>query len=457
MSSLVVKNGIVLTSNPERLLIRDGHVVIEDDIITYVGSDAREIPRGADRIDADGCVVSPGFINTHTHAAMTLLRNYANDVSLKDWLEKYIWPMESRLTKEHVYIGAKLACAEGVLNGVTTMHSMYIFEEGEIKAAMDSGVRMIASPGIFSWASEAGIRETRRLIQQYHDTADGRIRISLAPHAPYTVDPETFYRIRELSDEFNGKTRTPLFWHTHLAETRDEMEKIRESANRWKEQGIEIPAHALDAQGPIEYLDRLGVLVPEGERHSDIMGAHVVHPTPKDINLIQEHDIKVSHNPVSNLKLASGIAPIAEYLRRGIIVGLGTDGPTLTPMDLLRSAELAALLAKGVNHDPTLISAPEAFTMLTRWGARAVFWDDAIGMIKEGMKADLVVIDFKKPHLTPMFDPFAHLIYSARGHDVRDVVINGKVIVKNRSFLPFRINDVMNEVRHVVEELKSKE
>ncbi len=457
MPLLVVKGGIILTSDPQRPVIKDGFIVIEDNLITHVGSDPRDIPTGADQIDGDGCVITPGFINTHTHAAMTLLRNYANDVSLKDWLEKYIWPMEAKLTKDHVYLGAKLACVEGALHGVTTMHSMYIFEEAEIQAAIDSRVRMIASPGIFSWIRDVAINESRQLIQQYHDSANGRIRISLAPHAPYTVDPETFHRIRDLSNEFRGKTRTPIFWHTHLAETKDEMEKIRNAARQWKEQGLEVPSGALTAEGPIDYLDRLGILVPEGENSSDIMAAHVVHPTNREIDLIQQYDIRISHNPISNLKLASGIAPVAEYLRRGITVGLGTDGPTLTPMDMLRSAELAALLAKGVNLDPTLVSAKEAFAMMTRWGARAVFWENEIGMIKEGMKADIVVIDFRKPHLTPVFDPLAHLIYSAKGSDVRDVIVDGTLIVKNRVFLPFRVEDVMTRVNEVVDGLISKE
>ncbi|MEM4700368.1 MAG: amidohydrolase, partial [Candidatus Nezhaarchaeales archaeon] len=353
---LIIEAPTVVTMS-RRGVVREALVVIEGDRIIDVGP-KRELKRkyhgGYDKLDATNCVVVPGLVNAHTHAAMTLLRGYADDLPLRQWLEEKIWPIEALMDQESIYVGALLACVESALMGVTTINTMYHYKPdmNEARAIAESGLRGFVGHVCFTWRKEEDLKATRDLVAKWHGAHGGRIRVTIDPHAPYTVDGEFFRELCQLSIELSEKTGMPLPVHTHLAETEDEAAKVREAFN------VDVDG------GVVEYLDRLGVLGPW------MVAAHCVWLSDRDVDLLVERGVKVVHCPVSNLKLGSGVAPVPKLLRRGAVVALGTDGAcSNNSLDLLESVKLAALLHKGVHRDPTLVSAEEALRMATVNGA----------------------------------------------------------------------------------------
>jgi len=270
------------------------------------------------------------------------------------------------------------------------------------------------------------------LAKKWHNKAEGLIRVSVDPHAPYTVDPEYMRELKELCMELNrkyGSEKAPIIWHIHVAETVDELDKIRKAFN------VEVKG------GVVEYLDSLGVL------SSHVVAAHCVALTDKDVAILKSRDVKVSHNPISNLKLASGISPVPKMLECGVTVSLGTDSPcSNNSADMFEVMKTTALLHKGVNKNPTLMPAQQVLKMATLEGARALCWENEVGSIEVGKKADLAVVNFEKPHLYPVYNEISHLVYAVKPADVETVIINGRIVMENGKLTTLKVEQVIERV-----------
>ena len=428
-------------------IIRQGAIAIEDKTIIETGKThelKRKYGSGYERIDAKGKIVIPGFINTHQHAAMSLLRGYADDIQLQEWLEKWIWPIEKHMTPHDIYTGALLTAIESIMGGTTTVNTMYHYtpEENEAKAFADTGLRGVIGHVCFSWRKKEDAKSLEDLAKNWHNKADELIRISVDPHAPYTVDPEYMKELEKKREELSqkyGSKKAPIIWHTHIAETADEQEKVRKAFN------IQLKG------GVLEYLDSLRVL---GEH---VIAAHCVALTDKDIAIMKKRKVNVSHNPISNLKLASGVSPVPKMLGKGITISLGTDSPcSNNTADMFEVMKTAAILHKGINKNPTTMPAEKVLEMATTQGAKALSWEDEIGSIEVGKKADLSIINLKKPHLCPMYNEASHLVYAAKASDVETVIINGRIVMENRQLTTLSIQKVVDMVEKAKTRLLSK-
>lgn len=431
--NFVIYGGTIVTMHDGKI-IKDGAVAVENEAIVDVGKTReilRKYPRGYERIDAKGKVVIPGLINTHQHAAMSLLRGYADDLPLQEWLEKWIWPIEGHMTANDIYIGALLTAVESILGGTTTVNTMYHYtpDENEAKAFAEAGLRGVVGHVCFSWRKKEDKKALEDLAKSWHNKADGRIRVSVDPHAPYTVDPEYMRELKELRVELNekyGSEKAPLIWHIHVAETSDEKEMVRKAFNIEPKGGV------------LEYLDSLGVL----DEH--VIAAHCVALTEGDIKVMKRRGVKASHNPISNLKLASGISPVPKMLEQGVTVSLGTDSPcSNNTADMFEVMKTAALLHKGVHKNPAMMAASQVLDMATSGGAKALCWDNEIGSIEAGKKADLAIVNFAKPHLCPIYNEVSHLVYAAKSADVETVLVNGRIVMENRRLTTLKIEKVM--------------
>ncbi len=426
--------------------IEDGTIIVENGQITDVEKSTRlrhKHPR-YEKIDGKGKVVIPGLVNTHHHAAMSLLRGYADDIPLQEWLEKWIWPLEAHMTGHDIYVGAMLTAVESILGGTTTINTMYHYtnKENEAKALADSGVRGVVGHVCFSRRKEHDRKALKTLAHAWHGKADGRLRVSVDPHAAYTVDPEYMKELRETTSELNQKYGTsdqPITFHIHATETADEPEKIKKAFN--------VPLRG----GVFEYLDSLNVL------KNDVVAAHCVHLTEKDIRIIAKKRVKVSHCPISNLKLGSGVSPVPKLLQSGARVSLGTDSScSNNSSDMFEVMKITALLHKGVNQNPTLVPAERVLRMATIEGAKALMWDRQIGSIEVGKDADLVIVDFRKPHLSPVFSETSHLVYSAKSSDVDTVLVKGRIIMENRTINTLNVDHILGLAKKTKERLLSK-
>jgi len=434
--NLLIHGGTIVTMREDKI-IRDGATVIENGTIVDVGKSEEILQKygsGYEKINAKGRVVVPGLVNTHQHAAMSLLRGYADDLPLQEWLEKWIWPIEGLMTAEDIYVGSLLTAVESIMGGTTTINTMYHYmpRENEAKALAEAGVRGVVGHVCFSWRKDEDRRALEDLAKNWHDKAGGLIRVSVDPHAPYTVDPEYMKELKILREELNrkyGSKNAPIIWHMHVAETFDEADKIRKAFN------VDVGG------GVMEYLDSLGVL------NEHVIAAHCVALTDRDMAVMKARGVKASHNPVSNLKLASGISPVPKMLEHGVTVSLGTDSPcSNNAADMFEVMKVAALLHKGVNRTPTVLSAQQVLKMATLDGARALCWDNEIGSIEVGKRADLAIINFEKPHLCPLYNEFSHLVYAAKSSDVETVIINGKIVMENRRLTTLDVYKVMEMV-----------
>jgi 5-methylthioadenosine/S-adenosylhomocysteine deaminase len=430
----LIKNGTILTMNHERKVIRQGAIVIEGNMIVDVGKTSeleRKYGRGYEKIDANGKIVMPGLINTHQHAAMSLLRGYADDLPLQEWLEKWIWPIEKHMTPHDIYVGALLTAAESIMGGTTTVNTMYHYTPGEneAKAFADAGLRGVIGHVCFSWRKNEDKNALEDLTKNWHNKAEGLIRVSVDPHAPYTVDPEYMKELKTIRENLNSKygpENAPIIWHIHAAETEDETAKIEKTFNTKLKGGV------------IEYLDSLDVL------NEYVVAAHCVALTDKDLEIMEKRKVKVSHNPVSNLKLASGISPVPKMLEKGVTVSLGTDSPcSNNTADMFEVMKTTAILHKGINKNPTVLSAGKILEMATTEGAKALSWEKEIGSIAKGKKADVIIINVAKPHLCPLYNETSHLVYAAKASDVETVIINGKIVMENRKIQTLSIENVM--------------
>jgi 5-methylthioadenosine/S-adenosylhomocysteine deaminase len=432
--NILIQGGTIITMKNRRI-IRDGAIAVEEKTIVDVGKThelKRKYGRGYEKIDAKGKVVMPGIINTHQHAAMSLLRGYADDLPLQEWLEKWIWPIEKQMTAHDIYVGALLTAVESVMGGTTTVNTMYHYtaEENEAKAFADTCLRGVVGHVCFSWRKKEDRRALKDLAKNWHNKADGLIRVSVDPHSPYTVDPEYMKELKEIREELNqkyGLEKAPIIWHIHAAETSDEPEKTRKAFGTRLKNGV------------MKYLDSLGVL------NEYVIAAHCVALTDEEITLIKKRRVKASHNPISNLKLASGISPVPKMLDEGITVSLGSDSScSNNTADMFDVMKTTALLHKGISKDPTILPAEQVLEMATMEGAKALSWERELGSIEVGKKADLTVINLKKPHLCPLYNEASHLVYAARASDVETVIINGIMVMENRKLTTVSIENVVD-------------
>ncbi|MGZ7209684.1 MAG: amidohydrolase family protein [Methanobacterium sp.] len=412
--------------------IKKGSVLIENDKIIDMAEntgqmDADEIINGEKR------VLMPGIVNTHTHLSMNLLRGLADDLPLDTWLNDYIWPVEANLTGDYCYAGALLACVEMIKSGTTTFNDMYFFMDHVARAVDEAGLRGMLCHGMIDLGDEekrkAEIKETMRIIQNCHNTAEGRIKVAFGPHAAYTCSEELLRWVREKADKMGLKI------HMHVSETEFEVQQVRE-------------AHG---SRPFEYLDEIGFL------GDDLIAAHAVWLSDKEIEIIKEENVSLSHNPASNMKLASGVSPVSRLISSGVNVSLGTDGAASNNnLDMIEEMKIAALLQKVNNMDSTVLPAQKVFEMATKGGAKALGLQDEIGTIEVGKKADLVLLNMETPHLTPFRHPISHLVYAAGGSDVDTVICNGEILLRNKKLEILDETEVIKLAEDAAEELLSK-
>ncbi len=392
---------------------------IENGRFTYIGPRA-DAPRfqADDTLEGDHLVAMPGLVNTHTHAAMTLLRGYADDLPLEVWLQTKIWPFEANLHSDDVYWGTLLACAEMIRGGTTTFCDMYFHENRGVEAALKAGMRMCPGAVLLGFlpGADEKIAQSRAFVHDWfgHDL----ITPFLAPHSLYTCDESQWRRLIEIAREENAIITT------HASETKREVADV---TAQW-------------GQSPIQTLHKLGAL----EGH--LLAAHCVHTDEADRDIMARSPFYVAHNPQSNLKLASGIAPIQDYLWRGIGVGLGPDGTASNNnLDMWEEMRLAATLHKSTTGDATMVSAQQALKMATIEGARCLGLESQIGTLEVDKRADMLLIDFDKPHLYPRHNVTSHLVYSAGASDVHSTLVGGKFLLRAGKFQTLDVREVCHE------------
>ncbi|AFV03169.1 MULTISPECIES: amidohydrolase [Dehalobacter] len=388
-----------------------GEIAIDGDRIVSVG-ERGTAPAGfnPDRVlNLTNHVVMPGLINTHTHAAMTLLRGYADDMPLMPWLQEKVWPFEDKMTPEDIYWGSSLALCEMLRSGTTTMTDMYISEEETARAVLESGTRALLSRGMIEHNKEAGnrsLQENIELFRKYHNAGDGRIKIMFGPHAPYTCSGEFLLTVKQEADRLGTGI------HIHLAETQSELVTIRERYGTT----------------PLCWLEQQGIL------GGQMIAAHCVYLNDAELDILKKYNVGVAHNPESNMKLSSGTARIPEMLKRGITVGLGTDGTSSNnDLDMFGEMRSASFQQKLVGS-PEDLKAYEVLRMATTGGATVAGLKD-LGKLQPGYKADIISIDFDQPHFYPRFSIPSHLVYCARGGDVRTAIVDGKILMEDGRLL----------------------
>lgn len=401
-------------------IVKKADIAIEGSKIFQIGSIKPEWQ--PDKvIDCTYKLAIPGLVNTHTHAAMTLFRSYADDMQLMDWLQTKIWPAEANLTADDVYWGTQLAIAEMIKSGTTTFADMYFFMPEVAKAVEDTGIRAVLSRGMAGVAPNAqqALQESEEFYQQFNHSAEGRITVMLGPHAPYTCPPDYLDKVVSLAQKLGSEI------HIHLSETIGEVEECK----------------AKYGKSPIALMDELGVL------DCGVLAAHCVHVSEADISIMKDKNVRVAHNPGSNMKLASGVAPVSEMLKAGLCVGLGTDGAASNNnLDMLEEIRLAALLHKVSNNDPLAIPAKTAVALATEHGAKAVGLGNIVGQLVEGFKADITLFDMNKLHWYPRHDRLSLLTYSAAASDVDTVIINGKIVLENKQLTTIDEERLIEEV-----------
>ena len=428
-NTILIKNALIL--NPNNFENKKQSLLIKDDLIAEI---AETIDEGnVDKIiDAEGKILLPGLINTHTHLSMTLFRGLADDLSLDSWLNDHIWPMEANLNGDYCYIGALLGAVELIKSGTTTFSDMYFYMEDVARAVEDAGIRAVLSYGMIDFGDaekrEAEIEENLQLFKSCNGMADGRIKVFFGPHSPYTASEDLLIKVRELADEYN------MGIHIHVSETEKEIND------------------SLDERGlrPFEYLEKIGFLGP------DVVAAHCVWLSDEEIEIIKKHDVKVSHNPCSNMKLASGIAPVSKLIENDICVSIGTDGASSNNnLDLIEELKTASLLQKVSTLDPKVLTSDEAITMATIKGAEALGLENEIGSIEVGKKADIILIDTNSANMVPDSSSLSsNVIYSANGSNVDTTICNGKILMENKKLTVLDEQEIYDKARKAIKELK---
>jgi 5-methylthioadenosine/S-adenosylhomocysteine deaminase len=425
MSTIWIKDGIFITATTDKPIVH-GQMVVENDRIVFIGE---ELPEQYANVSFDEIVnghnrlFMPGLVNTHTHAAMSLLRGFADDLALQTWLEDYMWPNEAKFTSDDVFWGTQLSVVEMIRSGTTCFLDMYDHMDRVAEVVTKSGLRASLTRGMIGFAppdvQQIKLNEAKQFARDWHGKADGRITTMMAPHAPYTCPPDFISKVVEIAHELD------LPVHTHMSET---VREVEENAKQYGER-------------PVKHLLNLGMFT----RPSIV--AHAVHLTDEEIEILAAHDVRVSHNPGSNLKLASGIARVPELIRAGVKVSLGTDSSASNNnLDLFEEMRLAALLHKGTSQDPTVVPALQAIQMATAIGAESL-WLDGVGRLEVGNKADFIALNIDQPHYYPRTNLISHVVYSGGAQDVTDMWVNGKCIMRNKEILTLDIERIQSEVQ----------
>lgn len=426
---ILIKNVNLVSMDGRNKVIENTNVYIEEDRITHIG-ELKDHIKVDKTINARGKVAMPGLVNSHTHIGMSLLRNYADDLPLHEWLTEKIWPIEANLKSEDIYWASLLSMVEMIQSGTTTFCDMYFFMDQVGLGLEKSGMRGILTRGLIEEQEEAKsmekIEDTRNLYNEWNGRAGGRIKVMVAPHAPYTCSPDYLKQIIDLAKELDTGI------HIHLSESEKEIE------DSFKTYG----------KSPIEHVDDLGLF------ELPTIAAHCVHVDDNDIKILKENGVSPVNNPSSNLKLASGFAPVDKMLKQGLNVAIGTDGSSSNNnLNMFEEIHLAALVNKAVNMDAVSVPALSALEMATINGAKALLWDQDIGSIEEGKKADMILIDMEKPHLYPVHNIISALAYSVQGSDVDTVIIDGKIIMENREMKTLDVEEIMFNVDKIAKDL----
>jgi 5-methylthioadenosine/S-adenosylhomocysteine deaminase len=414
-ADLLILGGRVVTMDKDRKVIEDGGIAVKAGRIVAIGSRA-DITRtytGRQRVNAAGRLIIPGLINGHTHVPMVLFRGLADDLDLQEWLTKYIFPAEAKnVTEEFVRVGTRLGLAEMIRGGTTTYCDMYYFEDAIAEETAKAGVRAVLGETVidFPVADNKTNAEAMSYVEKFVKRwqGDDLIVAAIAPHAPYTVSEEHLRAAREFSD----RTGAPIV--THISETKREVDDS-------------VKAHGAS---PVAYLERIGFL---GER---VIAAHVVWPQGTDTQILKQRGVGVVHNPQSNMKLAAGVSPVPEMLKDGLRVGLGTDGAASNnDLSMWEEMDSAAKLHKVISGDPKVMSAQEAFELATIRGAAALHLEKEIGSLEVGKRADIVIVESDSLNQIPSYNVYSDLVYATKASAVQTVIINGRVVMRNRRLL----------------------
>lgn len=426
---VVIRNGILLTMSHNMDVIENPFIGVRGGRIEVIEQALPSLPfsyTARELIDASGCLIMPGLINTHTHLPMVCFRGMADDLPLMEWLHNYIWPAEMKyVNRDMVYVGSLLAMAEMLLSGTTTFCDAYFYESSVARASLDAGMRAVVCQGFIDLPKENTEDElsevAERFIDRWHGTSP-LLTPALACHAPYSCTAKTLKRVKEI-----GRSKGVLYT-IHVSETREEVEMIKDRHGKL----------------PFEYLKDLGVL----DRNT--IAIHCNWLEEKEIEILRECDVRVSHNPESSLKLAAGIAPIPLLLEKGVIVGLGTDGTASNNnLDLFGEMDMTAKIHKIARMDPSVMNAETVVKMATIEGAKVLGLEDHIGSLEVGKWADLILLDIEKPHWIPLFNPYSHLVYVASGADVMTVMIGGNIVMRERKLTTIDISSVSKEVKKI--------
>ncbi len=420
--TILIRDCTVITMGDP--FVRHGvSIAIEDGKITKISENPKDFEgqRFDSVLDGKDKLALPGFVNAHTHLAMVLLRGYSDDRNLQEWLEQDIWPAERKLTEEDVYWASLMGIAEMVRSGTTAFSDMYFFMDAVAQAVKESGMRALLSYGIIApQPGEKAQRElsiTEKFLKDWHNTAEGRIRVAVGPHAPYTCCDEVWRDATTLAIQYN------TLIHTHLQET---VTEVSDSLKQYQ-------------KSPTERLESLGVF------RAKTVVAHGVHLSNSDVKILAARGVGLAHCPTSNLKLGSGIAPVKRYKEMGLRVGIGTDGAASNNnLDMLEELRLAALLAK--RDDPTALPAAEALQMATRVGAQILGFEE-VGHLAEGTQADIILVETQGAHWQPGYNSVSDLVYAAHASDVTTVIIAGRIVMRDREILTFDEERAKEKIR----------
>ncbi len=432
---IIIEGGTLLTMVDGEAPVNNARIVIKKDrILDITSSDRQPVPKAMEVIDAKNCLIMPGLINAHCHTAMTIFRGYADDLPLKTWLYEKIFPAEAaHLNPENVYWGTLLGCLEMIASGTTGFIDGYFFQDETIRAVQDAGLRAIIAQGVIDYPApgvpdpEKNLIIGREFIERWLNVSD-LITPGLFCHSPVTCSAATLRGAMDISMEYS----LPI--QIHLSETSGEVEEIIKRTG----------------QRPVQYLKGLGWL------RENLIAAHAIHLDDDEIDLLYQGGVRVVHVPESNMKLSSGVARISEMLHRGMTVGIGTDGcASNNNLDLFKEMDSAAKLGKVFTRDPVNMDAGTVLRMATSYGAKIMGMEKETGTIEKGKKADIIVIDLNSPHLVPLYNPVSTIVYSATGSDVKDVIVNGRILMKGRIFQTLDQEEVMDRVKAISLKIKN--
>lgn len=431
MKDILIKNANIVTMNDDREIIKKGDIGVKDKEIVKVG---KNLDENAEKvIDASGKAALPGLVNAHTHLSMVLFRGMADDLELQTWLEEKIWPTEANLESEHVYSGSLLGCLEMIRSGTTCFADLYFFMDQVAEAVDESGLRANLAYGIIeqndSDKREEELETGKKLVENYEGYADDRVTTMFGPHSTYTCSVECLEEVKDLAEDYGVGV------HIHVAENEKEIEDVLE----------------MHGERPVELLDSIGFL------DSNVLAAHCTCVNDSEMELIRERGVKPVHNPVSNMKLGSGIAPVSELLSKNVPVSLGTDGAASNnSLDMFEEMKFAALLNKVWKKDPTVVPARKALEMVTINGAKALGLENKIGSLEVGKKADIILVDLERPHLTPLFNLESQLVYSCNGNDVETVIVDGELLMEENEILTLEEEKILQKSQKTAEKLAKK-